>query len=487
MSDAIRLLVNGVAHEVRDVAPTSTLLDWLRGPCRLTGTKEGCNEGDCGACTVAVRGLEGGRLVTRPVNACIQLLPMLHGREVVTVEGLAGPGGALHPVQRAMADLHGSQCGFCTPGFVMSLWAARRSEGPPDRDRIDDLLAGNLCRCTGYGPIIAAAREAWAQPLPGWEADDAAAALRLSALGAAGHLTYEARGRRFLAPTDLDALADLAAAHPEATILGGATDVGLWATKQFFDPPVLIWTGRVAALGEMREAAGWLEIGAAVTYAQAHGRLAALHPDLGELVRRLGSAQVRAAGTLGGNIANGSPIGDMPPALIAAGARLRLRRGRERREIALEDFFLDYRRQDRRPGEIVEALRVPQPDSPGRLRVHKVSKRFDQDITAVCGAFDIAVEGGMVTAARLAYGGMAGVPKRARAAEAALVGAPWTEGAVRNAMAALDADFTPLDDMRASAGYRMTVARNLLLRHFVETTAPGTPTRLARAGALAAR
>jgi xanthine dehydrogenase small subunit len=484
MGDPIRLLVNGAPVEIRDARPTMTLLDWLRERRRLTGTKEGCNEGDCGACTVAVRRLEGDRVVTRPVNACIQLLPMLHGAEVVTVEGIAGPGGAPHPVQAAMADLHGSQCGFCTPGFVMSLWAARISEGPPDRARIDDLLAGNLCRCTGYGPIIAAARAAWEAPLPAWPADDEpAAAARLRALGAAGHLAYEAEGRRFLAPTDLDAFADLVAAHPEATILGGATDVGLWVTKRFFDPATVVWTGRVAALREIREEGGALVIGAAATYGETEARIAAHYPDMGELIRRIGSAQVRAAGTVGGNVANGSPIGDMPPALIAAGATLRLRRGRERRETPLEAFFLDYGRQDRRPGEFVEALVLPLPAERGRLRCHKVSKRFDQDITAVCGCFDVAVEGGVATAARLAYGGMAGVPKRAAAAEAALVGRPWTAATVENAAAALEADFTPLSDMRASAAYRLTVAKNLLRRHFIETTQPAVATRLARPAA----
>jgi xanthine dehydrogenase small subunit len=475
MSDAIRFLLNGVPVSVEGVRPTTTVLDWLRSR-GLTGTKEGCNEGDCGACTVAVRWAQDGRLVTRPLNACIQLLPMMHGREIVTVEGLRGPDGDLHPVQRAMADLHGSQCGFCTPGIVMSLWVAAQDGPAPDPAAARDALAGNLCRCTGYGPILAAAAQA--APAP-WDADAAAALSRIEALGAVGPLVYAAEGRRFLSPTDLDSFADAVAEHPEATLLGGATDVGLWVTKDLFDPAVMIWTGRVAGLHDMREDGGALWIGAAVTYADAHARLAALWPDLGELVRRIGSAQVRGAGTIGGNVANGSPIGDMPPALIAAGATLVLRHGRARREIPLESFFLDYRRQDRAPGEIVEAVRLPRPEVPGRLRAYKVSKRFDQDITAVLGCFDVAVENGTVTAARLAFGGMAGVPKRAAAAEAALLGRPWGEAAVEAAAATLAQDFTPLDDMRASAAYRLRVAGNLLRRYLIETTAPATATRLA--------
>ena len=481
MSDAIRLLLNGAPVEVRDAPPTTTLLDWLRYDRRLTGTKEGCAEGDCGACTVAVREIgPDDRLRTLPVNACIQLLPMMHGREVVTVEALAAPDGRLHPVQQALAEGHGSQCGFCTPGFVMSLWCGYRRGAPTDRESVEDRLAGNLCRCTGYGPILAAAGAAAALPGPDWEEADAAAAARLRALGGAGHLDYRAGGRRFLAPTTLDAFADLAAELPGATILGGATDVGLWVTKRLFDPETILWAGRVAELREMRAADGALTIGAAVTYAEAAARIAALHPDFGELIRRIGAAQVRAAGTIGGNIANGSPIGDTPPALIAASATLILRHGRARREIPLEAFFLDYGKQDRAPGEFVAGVRLPIPDGPSRLGCHKLSKRFDQDITAVLGCFDVETEKGVVTAARLAYGGMAGVPKRARAAEAALTGQAWTEATVRRAMAALAEDFAPLSDMRASAGYRLRAAQNLLLRHFIERTQPGTATRLAR-------
>ncbi len=437
-------------------------------------------------------------MTTRPVCACILALGQLHGREVVTVEGLAAPDGRLHPVQAALAEGHGSQCGFCTPGFVMSLWCMYRTEGRPDAGRVNERLAGNLCRCTGYGPIVAAARSAYDRPAPDWEATDAEAAERLRALGAAGPLAYEAGGRRFWSPVTVDELAELAAAHPEATILAGATDVGLWVTKQGFDPAEVIWTGRVAKLHAMREEGAALWVGAAVTYAEAEARIGAHWPGIGRMLRRLGGAQVRAMGTIGGNIANGSPIGDMAPALIAAGAVLVLRRGAERREMPLEAFFLDYGRQDRRPGEFVEGVRVPLPSrasaagatpppSPphegegrrpdgGRLRCYKVSKRFDQDISAVLGCFDVAVEHGRVVAARLAYGGMAGVPKRAGSAEEALIGQPWSRATVEAAMAALQRDFAPLTDWRASAGYRMRVAKNLLMRYWLETAEPGTAT-----------
>ncbi|HUS55960.1 MAG TPA: xanthine dehydrogenase small subunit [Thermohalobaculum sp.] len=488
MGRPIRFILNGETVEISNLPPNTTLLNWLRYQRCLTGTKEGCAEGDCGACTVAIRALDAdGQMVTKPVNACIQLLPMLHGTEVVTVERLASPEGALHPVQAALSECHGSQCGFCTPGFVMSMWTAYHSEGKPDLARTNDLLAGNLCRCTGYGPIIKATAEAYDRPRAAWDdADAKAAAGRLAALGANQGLDYAAGGKRFWAPVTLDAFAALVEAHPGATILSGATDVGLWVTKHAFDPAEVIYTGRVAELREMHEAGGQLWIGAGVTYRAARARIAGLYPDFGELIRRIGATQVRAAGTIGGNIANGSPIGDTPPALIAASAALVLRKGAARREMALEDYYIEYGKQDRRPGEFVEGVRLAVPADGGRLGCYKLSKRFDQDITAVLGCFDVAVEGGNVRAARLAYGGMAGVPKRATHAEAALVGKPWDAATVRAAMAALERDFTPLSDMRASAAYRMQGAKNILMKYFIEKTEPATATRLVGAGTGAA-
>lgn len=472
MGDALRFRLNGEAVEVRDVAPTETLLNWLRYRRGLTGTKEGCAEGDCGACTVAVREPGPDGLITRPVCACIQLMGMLNGRDVVTVEGLAAPDGRLHPVQQAMVDHHGSQCGFCTPGIVMSLWCAWRSGEVPTLPGQNEVLAGNLCRCTGYGPILEAGRVAAGQHADWEEADDAVAGALAAA--DAGALDYTARGRRFFAPTSADDLAEAVLAHPDAVLVAGATDVGLWITKQGFDPAVILHTAGVAELRGMREERDALWIGAAVRYGDALVRLGRLSSALAGLVHRLGARQVRAMGTIGGNIANGSPIGDMPPALIALGAGLVLRHGAERREIALEDFFIDYGRQDLRPGEFVEAVRVPIPDDPGRLACYKIAKRHDQDIAAVLGCFDIRIVDGTVAGARLAFGGMAGTPKRAAAAEAALIGRPWIEATVLAAAQALARDFTPLDDHRGSAAYRMQTATALLRRHYRQTADPAS-------------
>lgn len=474
MGETIRFLLDGEAREVHGANPTTTLLEHLRGPMRRTGTKEGCAEGDCGSCTVLVGEPEGEGVAWRAVNACIQLLPMVHGKALMTVESLA-KNGQPHPVQQAMVDRHGSQCGFCTPGIVMSLYA-RAIGAKGGRAPVGEVLAGNLCRCTGYGPIIDVAKGVSAEAAP--EVD-------LSVVRDETMLTLsfqdEVHGvtRTWLAPRTADELAQACLEHPDATIVAGATDVGLWVTKLRKPLPTLISLSEVAELKALNETEEGLWIGAGVRYVDAIAAVAKLYPDLGAMMRRLGSTQVRNSGTIGGNIANGSPIGDMPPALIAAGARLVLRRGGERREMALEAFFLDYGKQDRRPGEFVEAVIAPRLDAGRIFRVFKLSKRFDQDISAVCGAFSLLVEDGVVRDARVAFGGMAGTPKRAQACEVALIGQPWTEATVEAAMGALDADYTPMSDMRASAAYRSLAARNMLRKVLLESQDPGVETRIA--------
>ena len=444
----IGFLLNGEAVQLTGADPTRPLLEWLREGRGLTGTKEGCNEGDCGACTVMVSDGDG----PRALNACILLLGQLDGKAIRTVEGVED-GSALHPVQQAMIDHHGSQCGFCTPGFVMSMVTAHAT-GATDHD---DQLAGNLCRCTGYAPIIRAARAAETLPVPGWVAVDCA-----------GDAPQNAE---VAAPESSDALADVYAARPEATLVAGATDVGLWVTKGLRDISPAIFLNRCSDLKTIEDTPEGLRIGAMADMTRVRAAIAPLFPSYAEMIRRYGSTQVRNAATIGGNIANGSPIGDNPPALIALGARLHLRRGGTRRELPIEDFFLDYGKQDRAPGEFVEAVTIPhQPDT---LGCYKVSKRFDQDISALCGCFNITREDGRVTAARIAFGGMAGVPKRAKAVEAALIGQPWTAETVVAAQAEFPRDFDPMSDMRASAGYRLATAAALLERYFDESEGAG--------------
>ncbi|WP_082365237.1 xanthine dehydrogenase small subunit [Bosea vaviloviae] len=481
MRDTLRFVLGDELVEIASCDPTLTVLDWLRLDRRMTGSKEGCAEGDCGACTVVIGRLDHGALRYEAINACIRFLPTLDGCHLLTVEHLKGADGALHPVQQAMVDCHGSQCGFCTPGIVMSLFALWLNEDAPSVSRIEDALAGNLCRCTGYEPIVAAAQQMYRLgSRDGFATRRISIQAQLQALTDAETLSLGGPEGKFIAPASIETLADLVIAHPRATLVAGATDVGLWVTKGMRRLDPVIFLGRVQALRLTEDRGDHLRIGAMATHADVRPALAALSPQLDELMRRFGGEQVRNAGTIGGNIANGSPIGDLPPVLIALGAKLVLRRGNEERRISLESFFIDYRKQDRREGEFVDAVIVPKPEPDALLHVSKISKRFDEDISAVCGAFLLRLgEDGRIAEARVAYGGMAGIPKRAAVAEAALIGRMWDEAAVDAAIAALPADFTPLSDMRASAGYRLSVAGNLLRRFLIETTQPCVETRIA--------
>jgi xanthine dehydrogenase small subunit len=482
MRDTIRFLRKGHLVELRDIDPAMMLLDYLREVEGSRGTKEGCAEGDCGACTIALGRLRNGRLVYEPINACIQLVGMVDGAEIVTVEDLAEDNGKLHPIQAALVEHHASQCGFCTPGFVMSLFTLyHATERPVTRQQVNDWIAGNLCRCTGYRPIIDAALAA-CEPYR----DDK---FRKNAGDTSGLLDFLSDDEDlfvgnddqfFAAPASIDGLAELYEQHPTATIVAGATDVGLWVTKQLRTLPKIIHLGRVRGMDHIEETDYEIFIGAAATYAQAERWLKTIDPDLGELLRRLGSKQVRASGTVGGNVANGSPIGDSPPALIALGATVELRKGKATRSLPMEEFFVDYGKQDRAPGEFVAGMLVPKLGKNQIFRCFKITKRFDQDISSVMGAFRFTVDDDeRITEARIAYGGMAGTPKRANGAEAALEGTQLRDShAWTNAFSALRTDFKPIDDLRASSKYRSETAHALLGKALIE--AAGTTSNRTR-------
>ncbi|CAN7454054.1 xanthine dehydrogenase small subunit [Paraburkholderia sp. DD10] len=486
-TQTIRFYHQGSVREVAGVPASRTVLQHLREDLHCTGTKEGCAEGDCGACTVVVGELDAqGGIALKAVNACIQFLPTLDGRALFTVEDLRGADGALHPVQQAMVDCHGSQCGFCTPGFVMSMWALYENQpaaaGLPTRDEINTALSGNLCRCTGYRPIVDAAQKMFDYPhYPRVTLDRKAVAETLRQLQRHDTFEYRAPDARgaafgspaFHAPLTLDAFARLRVEHPQARLLAGSTDVGLWVTKQFRDLGDMLYIGNVAELKTVERDAQTLTIGAAVTLEDAYAALAVDYPELAEMWTRFASLPIRNAGTLGGNIANGSPIGDSMPALLALDAEVVLRHGAKTRTLPLDAFYVGYQKTALAVGEFVAALRVPRPAGDLRFRTYKVSKRYDQDISAVCAAFALRLgkngDSGTISEARVAFGGMAATPKRAAQTEAALTGATWNESTARQAMSALAADYQPLTDMRASSAYRLKVARNLLWRFHLET------------------
>jgi xanthine dehydrogenase small subunit len=478
---ALQFLRSGRTVRLDRFAARTTLLDWLRLEERSVGTKEGCAEGDCGACAVVIVRERDGRLVYEPVNSCITMLGQLDGGELITVEDLAD-NGVLHPVQEAMARQHGSQCGFCTPGIVMSLFAHyHEGDGASSRDRINDVLAGNLCRCTGYRPIVDAALEVCNGADDRFSREAAARLQALAALDDKADLFVGDDFAFFAAPASEQTLARLYAQHPDATIIAGSTDVGLWITKKLSPIEKIIHLGRVAELAKIEKSADGYALGAAVSLSRAAPVLGAIDPDIAEVIRRFGSIQVRACGTVGGSIANGSPIGDLAPMLIVLGATIELRHGEHIRQLPLENFFLDYGKQDRKKGEFVRRLLVPKLKSGAHFRAYKITKRTDEDISAVLAAFCLEVENGRIVDAKIAFGGMAGIPKRAKAVEETLRGRPIADPpGWRAAADALAQDFTPLNDLRASAAYRSRVAGNLVVKALAEIAGTGSDvTRIA--------
>ena len=474
-SRPIRFIRQGQVVALADLAPTRTLLDWLREDAGATGTKEGCGEGDCGACTVVLGELEGEpgaeRVRYRAINSCIRFVASIDGCALWTVEDLKGPDGSLHPVQQALVDCHGSQCGFCTPGFAMSMFglyqqrAACGATQTVTREQAQEALSGNLCRCTGYRPIIDATQKM--TQYPARLLDEAALVEQLKALRVQPALDGPA-----LRPTTLNALLQLRAQHPQAQVIAGCTDVGLWVTKMHrrFDT-----TLDVTGVGELRrveEVAGELAIGAAVRLSDAYAALTSHWPELHAFAARFAGLPVREAGTLGGNVANGSPIGDSMPVLLALDARVRLQSLRGSREVSLEDFYTGYRQNVLAADEVLTHVLVPLPPR-GLLRAYKLSKRFEDDISAVCLGIRLEIDQGRVTRASIGAGGMAATPVRAVQTEAALLGQPWNEGTVRTAMQTLRREFSPISDMRASADYRREAAGNLLWRYWLESQ--GTP------------
>ena len=451
-----------------------TILEYLRIIEYACGTKEGCAEGDCGACTVAIGEPADGGMRYRAVNSCVAFLGQADGKAVLTVEGLAARNETLHPVQQALVDTHGSQCGFCTPGFVMAMFAFHHSQqtdnqAPLNDDTIHNVLAGNLCRCTGYRPIVDAMRQADAQGDGDANAKDALILEKLQALRTVSPVEVNNGSQCFFVPRTVEELAALLTRNPSAHILAGGTDLGLLVTKHNNKPAKIILISEIPELREIHTDAATITIGAAATYADALPVIDAAYPSFGTLMRRFGSRQIRNLGTFGGNIATASPIGDTLPVLIALGAGIEIGSASGSREVEAEDFFVAYRETALQPGEFVRSVRLPRLQANEIFRTYKLSRRYDQDISAVCGAFRLTQDGGTITDARVAYGGMAATPKRAPSVEATLVGRAWDRLTAQAAAAEFANDYQPMTDFRGTASYRLKAASNLIHRFQLDT------------------
>jgi xanthine dehydrogenase small subunit len=463
---AVRFLLNGVPRAAESLSPTTTVLDWLRGTARLTGTKEGCAEGDCGACTIAVS-RAGGRY--QAVNSCLMVMPQLDGCAVLTIEAVAA-GEALHPVQQAMLDADATQCGFCTPGFVMSMFALQQDGGVADDETIHAALAGNLCRCTGYRAIVDACRAA-APVLP---ADPGRGALKAPRPAT----EFRAEGQIFFAPRTIENLLALRARHPDAVLLAGGTDLGLRVSKDRVRWPLTISTANVSALREIKVSAGDINVGAAATYSDLLPHLDRHIPAFAALVRRIGSRQIRNLGTLAGNVATASPIGDTLPCLIALDATVRLRSQAGARTLSVADFITGYRQTALAADEIIERITIPLPGPDTCFAAYKLSKRFDQDISTVVASFHLEADGNRVRALRAVFGGMGPRMLRAGALERAAVGRDWRADDFADLDALIAEDFQPLSDQRGSAPYRLRAAAGLVRRFQLEIRASTVPLRL---------
>jgi xanthine dehydrogenase small subunit len=482
MKDVIQFLFRGRIEEVIQPLPNLTVLNWLRERQGATGTKEGCAEGDCGACTVLVGSLHSGKLEYRPVNACIRFLPTLDGTHLITIEDLMSD-DLLHPIQKAMVEHHGSQCGFCTPGIIISLFGLylekSRSITGLTRKEIDDALAGNLCRCTGYGSIISAAYDAFSSKRSGWvEKNIQETTSLVESIRPKKGVTLDAHHQLYFAPTTLEHALGLVKAYPDATLLSGGTDIALQVTKRFDRLDKIIYLGQIEHLKSISKSnEGWT-LGSGVTFSQIMGISDQIHPHLLATLERVGSVQIRNAGTIGGNIANASPVGDLSPLLMCLNAVLTLRTNEASRKLPIEEFFIEYGKTALRSGELIESIFIPRLPANSRFSSYKVSKRHDQDISTLLGAFRVDIDQGIIIKVIIAFGGMAEIPKRADNCEQALHQQPWSPAILASAAVQLSNDYSPIDDFRGSAKYRSRVAVNLLHRFWLEQANPEIPHRI---------
>ena len=466
VSDTIQFLLNNKIHKIKNPDPNKTILNYIRDDLKKTGTKEGCAEGGCGACTIVLGELDKGKMNYKSINACISFLPILNGKQLILVEDLADSNKP-HIVQEAMVKFHGSQCGFCTPGFTMSLFSMYKNYKSINNEVVEEVLSGNLCRCTGYRPIIEAAKSL--NNKKDYDQFRRNQNKTISLLRKIKDVDVEInyQGKKYFAPKTIPNLKKLLKKYPNAKILSGGTDLSLEVTKFRKEIKIIISLNSIKKLNFIKKGKNLLEIGATTSLFEFQNLIKKYFMDFYDVLKRYGSLQIRNVGTIAGNIATASPIGDMLPLLLSLDAKIVIHGTNKKKIYSLNQFFISYRKTKLKKGEFIYSIKIPL-NRENVFKAYKISKRFDDDISSVCGSFSFLIKKNRITKAAIAYGGMSEIPKRALTIEKNLINSEFSENTFSRAVDLMNKDFSPLDDMRASKNYRLTVAKNLLLKAFYE-------------------
>jgi len=467
VSDTIQFLFSNQIYKIKNPDPNKTILSYVRDDLKKTGTKEGCAEGGCGACTIVLGELQKNKIVYKAINACIAFLPTLNGKQLILIEDLIGNNQKLHPVQEAMVKFHGSQCGFCTPGFTMSLFSMYKNNRSVNKDIVDEALSGNLCRCTGYRPIIDAAKSLNNKIDLDHFKKNQNRTINLLKKIQISEVEINNKGKRYFAPKTIINLKKILKKYPNAKILSGGTDLSLEVTKLRKEIKTIVSLNSLENLNFIKKNKNYIEIGATTSLIEFQNFIKKYFTDFYEVLKRYGSLQIRNVGTIAGNIATASPIGDTLPLLLTLEAKVVVQGINKIKTFSLNEFFVSYRKTKLKKGEFIYSIKIPIiKDS--IFKAYKISKRFDDDISSVCGSFIFSIQNNKIKKAVIAYGGMSEIPKRASAIENRLLNSEFSENTFEKAVNLINKDFSPLDDMRASKNYRIAVAKNLLLKAFHE-------------------
>ncbi len=467
VSDTIQFLFSNQIYKIKNPDPNKTILSYVREDLKKTGTKEGCAEGGCGACTIVLGELQKNKIIYKAINACIAFLPTLNGKQLILVEDLIGNNQKLHPVQEAMVKFHGSQCGFCTPGFTMSLFSMYKNNRSVNKDIVDEALSGNLCRCTGYRPIIDAAKSLNNKIDLDHFKKNQNRTINLLKKIQISEVEINNKGKRYFAPKTIINLKKILKKYPNAKILSGGTDLSLEVTKLRKEIKTIVSLNSLENLNFIKKNKNYIEIGATTSLIEFQNFIKKYFTDFYEVLKRYGSLQIRNVGTIAGNIATASPIGDTLPLLLTLEAKVMVQGINKIKTFSLNEFFVSYRKTKLKKGEFIYSIKIPIiKDS--IFKAYKISKRFDDDISSVCGSFIFSIQNNKIKKAVIAYGGMSEIPKRASAIENRLLNSEFSENTFEKAVNLINKDFSPLDDMRASKNYRIAVAKNLLLKAFHE-------------------